>query len=158
MVALADEPVGFLYWRKVPTSMSSFCWNIGIALLPEARARGHGGPAQRLLAERLFATSAANRGRIEGDLFRIERRNWLQMTALHFVFAVAFALIQLAAETAIYLKLSILTNFLQKSFSLAFVQMPPGQIGRKHKPKRIVDLIADLTRCHERILRPEPGC
>jgi sensor histidine kinase YesM len=58
-----------------------------------------------------------------GDQFRIERRNWLRMSALHVVFAVAFALIQLASETAIYLKFAILANFLQKSFSPAFVQM-----------------------------------
>lgn len=55
--------------------------------------------------------------------FRIERRKWLRMTALHFVFAVSFALLQVSAETALYLKLSILTNFLDKSFSRAFLQM-----------------------------------
>lgn len=58
-----------------------------------------------------------------GDRFRIERSNWPRMAALHFVFAVAFAIVQLASETAIYLEASILTNFLSRSFSQAFVQM-----------------------------------
>jgi two-component system LytT family sensor kinase len=58
-----------------------------------------------------------------GDQFRLERRNWLQMMTLHFMFAVVFATIQLGSETAIYLEASILTNFLKRSFSQAFVQM-----------------------------------
>lgn len=58
-----------------------------------------------------------------GSRFRIERNNWLPMVALHMAFAVAFALLQVAAEAAVYLKMSILTNFLQKSFAGALVQM-----------------------------------
>jgi sensor histidine kinase YesM len=58
-----------------------------------------------------------------GDHFRIDRRNWPRMTIMHFALAVAFATVQLASETAIYLETSILTNFLKRSFSQAFVQM-----------------------------------
>jgi two-component system LytT family sensor kinase len=58
-----------------------------------------------------------------GDRFRLERRNWMQVIALNLLFAVLFAIVQLASETAIYLKASILANFLQKSFWQAFVQM-----------------------------------
>jgi two-component system, LytTR family, sensor kinase len=58
-----------------------------------------------------------------GDKFRLECRHWLQVMTLHFMFAVVFATVQLASETAIYLEASILTNFLKRSFSQAFVQM-----------------------------------
>jgi two-component system, LytTR family, sensor kinase len=58
-----------------------------------------------------------------GNQFRLERRNWLRMVGLHCLFAVVFATVQLAAETSIYLEASILTSFLAKSFSRAFVQM-----------------------------------
>jgi RimJ/RimL family protein N-acetyltransferase len=36
-------------------------WNIGINLIPEGRGQGFGPEAQRGLAERLFATTDANR-------------------------------------------------------------------------------------------------
>jgi sensor histidine kinase YesM len=58
-----------------------------------------------------------------GNRFRIERRARLRILTLHCLFAVVFATVQLAGETAIYLKASILTNFLAKSFSQAFLQM-----------------------------------
>jgi RimJ/RimL family protein N-acetyltransferase len=61
MVVLADEPVGFISWRKVPTSMSSFCWNIGIGLMPEHRGHGYGTRAQRLLVRYLFAHTQVQR-------------------------------------------------------------------------------------------------
>lgn len=58
-----EEPVGFVTWRRQPTGpgQSSYCWNIGIGILPEARGRGYGGEAQRLLAEYLFAHTLVNR-------------------------------------------------------------------------------------------------
>lgn len=47
MVVVADDAVGFVSWRKVVTSMSSYCWNIAIALMPEHHGRGYGTRAQR---------------------------------------------------------------------------------------------------------------
>ncbi len=57
------EPIGTVSWRTVrygPTPESA-AWNIGISLVPEARGRGLGTEAQRLLAEHLFETTPAHR-------------------------------------------------------------------------------------------------
>ncbi len=43
------------------TVPSSYCWEIGIILLPEARGRGYGTQAQRLLARYLFAHTTVHR-------------------------------------------------------------------------------------------------
>lgn len=66
IVALADGQVaGEVTWHVVfhGPSVDCGCWNIGISLLPECRGRGVGSAAQRLLADRLFATTPA--GRVE---------------------------------------------------------------------------------------------
>ncbi|MEU6218779.1 GNAT family protein [Streptomyces sp. NPDC047022] len=55
MVVTGAERLGFVAWRKVVTSRSSHCWNIGAQLLPECRGRGVGTQAQRLLVRYLFA-------------------------------------------------------------------------------------------------------
>jgi RimJ/RimL family protein N-acetyltransferase len=53
IVARGDQLLGLVNWYRqltVPGSSSSYCWEIGIMLLPEARGRGYGAQAQRLLA------------------------------------------------------------------------------------------------------------
>ncbi|MBH5335626.1 GNAT family N-acetyltransferase [Streptomyces pactum] len=55
MVVAGADRLGFVAWRKVVTSSSSYHWNIGAQLLPGARGRGVGTRAQRLLARYLFA-------------------------------------------------------------------------------------------------------
>src|ERR1700727_1438837 len=49
MVARAGQVLGFVNWRQVPTGLTSYCWEIGIRMAPEARGQGHGTRAQRLL-------------------------------------------------------------------------------------------------------------
>lgn len=61
MIAAEDETVGFVAWSKRVTARTSFCWNIGIALTPEARGRGYGTHAQRQVAEYLFSHTQVNR-------------------------------------------------------------------------------------------------
>ncbi len=61
MVQRADEILGFVAWNKRVTARTSFCWNMGIALLPEARGRGYGTDAQRQLVQYLFAHTQVNR-------------------------------------------------------------------------------------------------
>lgn len=61
MIAASDESIGFVAWHKHSTGRSSFCWNIGIAIAPEARGLGHGTKAQRQLAEYLFSHTQTNR-------------------------------------------------------------------------------------------------
>lgn len=65
LVCRGDERLGFVVWRKLPTGPASYCWSIGISLFPEARGKGYGTTAQRLLAEYLFAHTPVNR--VEAD-------------------------------------------------------------------------------------------
>jgi RimJ/RimL family protein N-acetyltransferase len=65
VVNLGDEPIGMVSWRRRQTARTSYCWNIGIALLPNARGRGYGAEAHRLLARYLFAHTQVHR--IEAD-------------------------------------------------------------------------------------------
>jgi RimJ/RimL family protein N-acetyltransferase len=78
---IADhEPVGTVSWHQVhhgPNPESS-AWNIGIALIPEARGKGFGGEAQRLLAQYLFATTSANRIEASTDVENIAERRALE--------------------------------------------------------------------------------
>lgn len=59
----ARDPVGTVSWHGVlyGPNAESLAYNIGINLVPEARFKGYGATAQRLLAEYLFATTEANR-------------------------------------------------------------------------------------------------
>jgi RimJ/RimL family protein N-acetyltransferase len=61
MVVRGDERPGFVSWYKVPSTPGYYYWNIGIALLPEARGKGYGTEAQRLLARYLFANTTVQR-------------------------------------------------------------------------------------------------
>ena len=56
-----DDQLGIVSWRKVPSTPAYCYWNIGIVLLPEARGRGFGTQAQRLLARYLFAHTTVQR-------------------------------------------------------------------------------------------------
>ena len=56
IVEAGGQPIGIVTWHAVhhgPPPWSR-CWNIGIALLPEWRGRGYGGPAQRALEKAGF--------------------------------------------------------------------------------------------------------
>jgi RimJ/RimL family protein N-acetyltransferase len=61
MVVSGEQTLGFVNWRRQPCTPSAYYWEIGIALLPEARGRGHGTEAHRLLARYLFAHTPVNR-------------------------------------------------------------------------------------------------
>jgi RimJ/RimL family protein N-acetyltransferase len=61
MVVIGDDRRGFVSWHKMPSTPGCYYWNIGIALLPEARGHGYGSEAQRLLARYLFAHTTAYR-------------------------------------------------------------------------------------------------
>jgi RimJ/RimL family protein N-acetyltransferase len=56
-------PIGSVSWHSVRygPNPESTVLNIGINLVPDARGRGYGGQAQRLLADFLFATTSVNR-------------------------------------------------------------------------------------------------
>ncbi|HXL96358.1 MAG TPA: GNAT family protein [Streptosporangiaceae bacterium] len=61
IVTLEDKPLGMMNWRRHQPTPAAHCWEIGIALLPHARGRGHGTQAHRLLARYLFAHTAVHR-------------------------------------------------------------------------------------------------
>lgn len=77
IVVRGEEPMGFVGYRKFLVRRESFCWNIGIRLLPEARGQGVGTAAQRLLVRYLFLTSTVMR--IEADT---EAENYAEQRAL----------------------------------------------------------------------------
>jgi RimJ/RimL family protein N-acetyltransferase len=58
-----DRPVGHVSWHLVHygPNPESAAWNIGISLVPEARGKGMGSEAQRLLAQHLFANTPLQR-------------------------------------------------------------------------------------------------
>jgi RimJ/RimL family protein N-acetyltransferase len=61
MVTRGTEALGFVSWRRQPTARTSYCWNIGIGMLPKVRGLGYGTTAQRLLVDYLFAHTQVNR-------------------------------------------------------------------------------------------------
>jgi len=54
-------PLGLVNWRRQTTTPTSFCWEIGIVLAPQARGHGYGWQAQRLLVRYLFAHTTVHR-------------------------------------------------------------------------------------------------
>jgi RimJ/RimL family protein N-acetyltransferase len=62
--------LGNVSWRQVRTgpSVHSWCWNIGITLLPEQRGQGYGAAAQRALAVYLFEQTPAMRVEADTDV------------------------------------------------------------------------------------------
>ncbi len=63
MVVRDGDRLGFVSWpwHKVPATPGYYYWNIGIALLPEARGKGYGTQAQRKLAQHLFKHTTVQR-------------------------------------------------------------------------------------------------
>ena len=62
IVTRGDQRLGLVNWRRHSSTVpSSYSWEIGIILLPEARGRGYGTQAQRLLARYLFAHTTVHR-------------------------------------------------------------------------------------------------
>lgn len=61
MVLRGEERLGFVVWGRRPATVTAYFWEIGIALLPEARGHGYGSQAQRQLAEYLFLHTPVHR-------------------------------------------------------------------------------------------------
>lgn len=78
---LADGlPIGTVSWHRVgygPNDESS-AWNIGIALIPEARGHGLGTEAQRLVATYLFGATAFDRVEASTDVENIAEQRSLE--------------------------------------------------------------------------------
>lgn len=61
LLVRGSETLGFMNWRRHQTTPAAFAIEIGIALLPEARGRGYGTEAHRVLARYLFAHTTVHR-------------------------------------------------------------------------------------------------
>jgi RimJ/RimL family protein N-acetyltransferase len=74
------EPIGSVSWREVfyGPNPESRAWNIGISLIPEARGRGFGSEAQRILAAQLFATTKVNRIEASTDVENVAEQRALE--------------------------------------------------------------------------------
>jgi RimJ/RimL family protein N-acetyltransferase len=78
---VADStPIGTVSWHPelYGPNAESVAWNIGINLIPEGRGRGYGGEAQRLLADWLFASTAANRVEAMTDVENVAEQRALE--------------------------------------------------------------------------------
>jgi RimJ/RimL family protein N-acetyltransferase len=78
LVASGERPLGLVGWRKIVTARPSHCWNIGIVLAPDARGRGHGVGAQRLLVEYLFAHTLVNRVEAATEVTNVAEQRCLE--------------------------------------------------------------------------------
>jgi RimJ/RimL family protein N-acetyltransferase len=84
LLSVVDESTGELLggvsWHAVDYGGTVSCsaWNIGIGLLPEARGRGVGSVAQRLLVEHLFATTELDRVEASTDVENVAERRALE--------------------------------------------------------------------------------
>ena len=74
------EAIGSVSWRmaRYGPNFESRVWNIGIELVSDARGRGFGSEAQRLLAEYLFATTPVNRVEASTDVENIAEQRALE--------------------------------------------------------------------------------
>jgi RimJ/RimL family protein N-acetyltransferase len=61
MVVLDGRRLGLVSWRRKNATPAAYYWEIGIAMLPEARGHGYGTQAQRLLVRYLFAHTPVQR-------------------------------------------------------------------------------------------------
>ena len=78
MVVRGDRPLGFVNWRRHQATVAGFYWEIGIAMLPEARGHGDGTQAHRLLARYLFAHTAAHRIEASTETANLAERRALE--------------------------------------------------------------------------------
>jgi RimJ/RimL family protein N-acetyltransferase len=84
LLSVLDERTGLLLggvsWHAVDYggTVSSSAWNIGIGLLPEARGRGVGTLAQRMLVDHLFATTELDRIEASTDVENIAEQRALE--------------------------------------------------------------------------------
>ena len=61
IVIRGEDRLGLVNWRRRPVGQVAYHWMMGIAMLPEARGRGFGTEAHRLLVRYLFAHTTVHR-------------------------------------------------------------------------------------------------
>lgn len=75
-----DELLGDISWHREQTgpTAESWCWDIGILLRPQARGKGHGTNAQRMLADYLFLHTPAERVQGSTDASNVAEQRSLE--------------------------------------------------------------------------------
>lgn len=75
-----DVPLGTVSWHQVlhGPNTGSLALDVGIALRPEARGRGHGSRAQRMVAEYLFRTFPVHRVQASTDVTNVAEQKSLE--------------------------------------------------------------------------------
>jgi RimJ/RimL family protein N-acetyltransferase len=61
IVARGGQRLGLVNWRRRQITPAAYCWEIGVVMLPQARGRGDGTEAHRLVTRYLFAHTTVNR-------------------------------------------------------------------------------------------------
>ncbi|WIM99365.1 GNAT family protein [Actinoplanes oblitus] len=78
VVWAGDEATGTVVWRRVHYGTPNWsCWNIGVSILPEHRARGIGTRAQMTLVRYLFDTSPVQRIEAHTDVENVPEQRAL---------------------------------------------------------------------------------
>ncbi len=77
-VVCGADRAGSVSWRRTQTGADSYCWSIGIGLLPEFRGRGVGSAAQRMLVRYLFAHTQVNRVQAETEITNVGEQRALE--------------------------------------------------------------------------------
>ena len=74
------QPIGVVGFHAVGygPNPESVAWNMGIALLPEARGKGYGAEAQALFAAYLFETTEVNRVEAQTDVDNVAEQRSLE--------------------------------------------------------------------------------
>jgi RimJ/RimL family protein N-acetyltransferase len=78
VVARGAAMAGFVSWRQVPTGRISWCWEIGIGLVADARGLGLGTLAHRLIVRYLFAHTQAHRIQAQTEITNIAEQRALE--------------------------------------------------------------------------------
>ncbi len=78
MVVRGDQSLGFVNWRRRHATPAGYYWEIGIAMLPEARGRGDGTEAHRHLARYLFTHTTAHRIEASTEVTNLAERRALE--------------------------------------------------------------------------------
>jgi RimJ/RimL family protein N-acetyltransferase len=78
MVARGPDALGFVQWRRKSASPAAWYLELGIALLPEFRGKGHGTQAHTLLARYLFAHTTVHRIEASTELENLAEQKALE--------------------------------------------------------------------------------
>lgn len=75
-----DTLCGDVSWHRLQTAASrdSFCWDIGVLLVPSQRGKGHGTRAQRLLGDYLFEHTPVERVQASTDIDNVAEQRALE--------------------------------------------------------------------------------